>query len=199
MLSPAELRRWDDCSLPDAVLAESLDSRPDSMDGRSMLGCCEELLDGELLDDELLDGELLAVCGWLRLEELLLDDELDCDWDGELEDDCDGCAGGCDWVCWLLQPTMAALNTVTETSVRQPIDCRIFLRTAFLSVILFLLRRPAGAVGRVGLRRKPGRRPADPAEISAITRRVSADHLTIRQQLLSAVCCCCSLRRQFRA
>ncbi|GAA5524180.1 hypothetical protein Maes01_00734 [Microbulbifer aestuariivivens] len=83
------------------------------------------LLPGMLwLDDEgeLGEGMLLAVCGWLllRLEEALL--ELGCDCDGELEDggDCDGCAGGCCWVCWLLQPPTTALNTSTDASVRQP-------------------------------------------------------------------------------
>ncbi|WP_323846912.1 hypothetical protein [Microbulbifer magnicolonia] len=102
MLSLAELLRCEDSSPLEEELAVLLDRGPDSMLGMSMLGRLLVLPGMPWLGclDELLDGmPLLAVCGWLRLEELLLDDELDCDWDGELDEDCDGWAGGCDWVC----------------------------------------------------------------------------------------------------
>lgn len=94
--------------------------------------------------DELLEGmPVLAVEDWLLLEELLDEEELDWDWDEELEDDwdCDGCAGGCDWVCWLLQPAIVALSATAETRVRQPNSSS----TAFRSVILSLPSCVSGA------------------------------------------------------
>ncbi|MCX2779463.1 hypothetical protein [Microbulbifer thermotolerans] len=91
---------------------------------------------------ELLDGMLLAVCGWLRLDELLLDEALD--WEGELAEDCegDGWAGGCDCVCWLLQPAIKAPNTTIDVNVRQAVPLCACLCTAFRSVIVSLLNVP---------------------------------------------------------
>ncbi|KUJ82610.1 hypothetical protein AWR36_012555 [Microbulbifer flavimaris] len=96
---------------------------------------------GEL--EELLGGmPLLAVWGWLwlRLEEELLelDCDCDCDCDDELGEDCDceGCAGGCCCVCWVLQPLMTALSTMAEARVRQPRACCSEFRTAIRRVIV---------------------------------------------------------------
>jgi len=97
--------------------------------GMEEFGCARLLavdILGLRLLGELCDGMLLAVDGldfdWLLLE--LLED-CDCDWDcdGELEEleDCCGFAGGCCWVCWLLQPPITADSTITETSERQPV------------------------------------------------------------------------------
>ena len=154
MLSPAELLRRDDSSpLLDAVFASRLDSSPDSIDGIDVFGWLLLVFGIPWLErgDELLEGMLLAVCGWLWLDELLLWlEELDWDCDGELEDDWDwdGCAGGCCWDCWLLQPVTTALTTTIDASVRQPMPRRKSLGTAFRSVIVSLLTR-FGALSHV--------------------------------------------------
>ncbi len=154
MLSPAELLRRDDSSpLRDAVEASRLDSWPDSMDGIEVFGWLLLVFGMPWLErlDELLEGMLLlAVCGWLWLDELLELEELDWDCEGELEDDWDweGCAGGCCWVCWLLQPVTTALTTIADASVRQPMLRRKSLGTAFRSVIVSLLTR-SGALSHV--------------------------------------------------
>ncbi|WP_237063584.1 hypothetical protein [Microbulbifer zhoushanensis] len=157
MLSPAELRRRAS-SLPEseAVLACWLDRSPDSMLGIEVLGWAELLLgiEEELLRllGGLLWGMLLAVCGldwlWERLDELLddCDDELlDDGWDWDC--DCEGCAGGCCWVCWLLQPAITALSTTIEARVCQPGGLLCCENTAFRSVIFSLLVRRSAPFG----------------------------------------------------
>ncbi|MGL6161664.1 hypothetical protein [Microbulbifer sp.] len=91
-LSLAERLRCDSSPLREAVLW--LDSLPDSMLGRSMLGRLLETVTPGIpwlgLLDELLEGmPALAVEDWLLLEELLDEEELDWDCDEELEDDWD--------------------------------------------------------------------------------------------------------------
>lgn len=149
MLSLAELLRREDFSpLLEELAVCWLDSRPDSMLGMDELGLLGLEAPGmpwlgEL--GELLEG-ILAVCGWLERDELLDELDWDCDWDcDELDDDCEGCAGCCDCVCWLLHPAMTTLSTTTEASVCQPTPCRAFLSTAFPVVIVSLLRRVDGA------------------------------------------------------
>lgn len=143
--SAAELcRRLCSSPLLEAVLASWLASLPDSMVGILVFVRLSLLLGMLWLGEEreeLLEGMLLAVCGWLwlRLDDGLL--ELGCDWDWDCDDElddwgCDGCAGGCCCVCWLLQPVTTALSTIAEASVRQLSVCCFELCTAIRRVIV---------------------------------------------------------------
>ncbi|WP_237066687.1 hypothetical protein [Microbulbifer guangxiensis] len=144
MESDAELwRRLCSSPLLAAVVASRLASLPDSMVGM-LVFVRLSLLFGMLWlgeeREELLEEVLLAVCGWLwlRLEDGLLG--LGCDWDwdceDELDDGCWGWAGGCCWVCWVLQPAITALSTMTEARVRQLRVCCVEPGTAIRRVIV---------------------------------------------------------------